>query len=80
MNKIGATVGGDVILTVVTSPPTFNFTTGGNALHMTLDKSSTIYSSTNLIDWTVFATNVTALDVAFTNKLQFFKAGVPTPP
>jgi hypothetical protein len=80
MNGIGAEWAGGGTLTVVPYPPTFTFTSGNSSLHMAIDKNSTVFSSTNLIDWIVFATNVTVLDVPFTNKLQFFKAGVATSP
>ncbi|MGZ4963228.1 MAG: beta strand repeat-containing protein, partial [Limisphaerales bacterium] len=81
INGIGGTLSNSGLLTVVPYPPTFSAAaTTNNYLHLTVDRNSTIYSSTNLIDWVAMATNVSVLDVPFTNKAQFFKAGVPTFP
>ena len=77
MNGIGPVVSDEALLTIVPYPPTFSFSTGGSSLHLSLDNNCTIYSSTNLVDWLRVGTNISQMDVAYTNKVQFFKATIP---
>ena len=80
MNGVGPAQSGSALLTIVPYPPTFSFSNSGTSLHLSLDNNCTIYSSTNLIDWLPIGTNMSQLDVPFTNKLQFFKATIPATP
>lgn len=80
MNAVGAAVSAPALLSIVQYPPTFSFTQNANSLHITLDKNSTIYTSTNLVDWLPIGTNISQLDVPYTNSMQFFKADIPPYP
>jgi hypothetical protein len=74
---VGPTLSGSALLTIVPYPPTFSFSSSGSGLHLKLDGNCTIYSSTNLIDWVAIGTNMSQVDLPFTNKAQFFKATIP---
>ncbi len=80
INGVGATQSNPGLLTIVPYPPTLTFAASSGSLHFSVDQNSTIFSSTNLVDWVAIGTNLTNLDVPLTNKVRFFKAGVATYP